>query len=124
MRTVQLYDTGAPGNNMAQVQVPTGGKLVGIQYAISGDLDSDAEVYTVALENVPTLQANTNEAQGTYAVWREQQGQAGAGDVNSTSGLNGYLPLPSIPVLAGQLLYLNGAGTASVVNTTLLLYIQ
>lgn len=120
MRTIQLYDNGVPGNNMASVQSPTDGKIIGVQYAFTSDLDGDGEGFIIALEDVPTIQARTNEAQGTIAVWGAEMSVTTSGV--AVVAINGYYPLPPFPVLAGQKLYLNGSGD-SVVTSCLLIYI-
>lgn len=122
MHTVQAYVAAAPGNAMVSINMPRSGKIVGIQYAISADFDADAEAYSLELATVPTLQCNTNAAQGTIAVWRALAAVGAAG--TWTEGQNGYLPIPSIGVEAGQLLYINGFGSASIAVVTLLIYLQ
>jgi len=122
MQTVQLYYSGAVGNANASVNMPRSGKIVGVQFAAGGDFDADTEYLTLALETVPTLQANTNAAQGTIAVLRWVNALTTSG--NALSSACGYFPVPSLGVDAGQLIYANSAGTSLNHTITWLIYLQ
>lgn len=100
----QLYKsfTGT-ANAGAQVQAIRSGRIVGVQWAIGADLDSDLETFVIELSLVPIYQSATNDAKGVISA---MYGMA-TGTPAGVTSFNAFFPV-DVPVQAGQLIYLNG----------------
>lgn len=124
MRSIKLYGTGsATANNVANVTIPTAGRLKGIQYSIRIDAPSDNANMSLEVSQASATEYAVNGAQQCVAVF-------GAFGNLVTSGLAfgsivGFVPV-DVPLKQGQLLYLH-AGLISGVTAyyaELILWIQ
>lgn len=120
MRNYSLYKAfTATTNAGAQVQMIKSGTIVGIQWHVCYDLDVAAETFIVECSLVPIFQATTNDVQGLIAAV-----SSFAADVVGYDPINVFFPV-SVPVQAGQMVYLNGLLTGvNVVNAGAILTVR
>jgi hypothetical protein len=119
---IQLFASGsATGTSVAQVTIPSAGKLIGVQYSFVVSCKTDAGQARVELSKVPNNQIGTNGALdpilevGTFTSF-VTSGLAHSSDV-------GFLPL-SVSVRQGEIIYLHAtvAGTVTYAANFILIY--
>ena len=108
----------ASADGAVSVTMVKGGRITSIEWALQPDLDADGEIFLVELALVPILQSRTHDSQGAISCVCGCVAQLTSGQANAD--YNKQI-LKSIPISAGQKLYLNGAltGTTSVPATCL-----
>lgn len=114
MTQYYLYNTfTGTANAGAQIQIIQKGRIIGVQWCVTADLDADGEYFAVELSLVPIYQSDTNDSKGIISNIRQLAAVGAAG--TAVSGTNLFVPV-DVPVGAGQLLYLNGglSGTQAV----------
>ena len=122
MPTIQLYATGsATGTSVAQVTIPTAGRIMGVQHSVIVDAVTDNAGVRIELSKVPTNQIATNGALDPIL-------EVGSWTNFNTSGLSengkaGFIPL-SVPVRQGEIIYLHATvtGTATYYANFILMY--
>lgn len=107
MRTVQLYGTGsATANAVAQVTIPTAGKLRGMFFSLAAAVVANGGAATVELSKIPTSQIGANGSLDPFFSLKV---------VNNlvTSGMTAYSPHGFVPldveVRQGEVVYLHAA---------------
>lgn len=100
----------ATADNAAEITCLKPGRIKGIQFVTKGDLDADAENYTVEVSKKPFMQGETNDSDNVLCI---QSGYAylltsGFGD----NARNIYCPM-DVPWATGEKLYLNGVLTGT-----------
>jgi len=117
---IQMYASATPADNVANIDVPKTGNLIGLDWSMSvaasgADFSNRAQL---SFGSVSTL--NVNDA-------RSHIGQCALAADLTTSGaavtfVDRYVALPEIPVSAGERLYLHFGGTAISITVNLALH--
>lgn len=122
MRTLKLYGTGsATGNNIAQIIIPSAGRLRGIQCAISADSITDNAQLSLEVSRSSATEIAINGSQQCVAQIEARQNFVTSG--LAPIGINAFFPL-DIPVVQGQIIYLHAVivGTITYYATFLIQY--
>lgn len=122
MRTIQLYGTGsATATSVASVTIPTAGRIVGVQAAVSYDVNTDGGGIKLELSKVPTNQIDTNGALDPFLQLNMANNLATSG--MAAPMVNAFFPV-DISVRQGELIYLHASvgGTASYFANFILHY--
>lgn len=122
MRTIQLYGTGAAtATSVAQVVIPSQGRIVGIQVMLMVDSITDNAQVRIEVSKVPTNQTTTNGALDPML-------EVGLSGNFVTSGLaqtgvNQFFPV-DVPVRQGEIVYFHAtvAGTVTYFFNAILHY--
>lgn len=103
--------TGGAENALAQIDVPMGGRLIGVQWAYAAELDADGDDGQAQLSFRSAGAFTTNDDRGVISEIRTEAQLVTSGISNAF--VNTYVPLPDIPVGPGERLYLHGNHAAS-----------
>ncbi len=122
MRTLKLYATGsATGNNVANVVIPSAGRIRGIQVDVSADSITDNAQVDLEVSRASATEINVNGSQQCVC-------QVGLRNNFVTSGLaaaavNVFFPV-DVAVTQGQIIYLHAVivGTVTYFGTFLIQY--
>lgn len=118
---IKMYGAGDGDTDvLAQVDIPMSGSLIGLQWAVAADLDADVEYLVAQLSFRSTGTFTTNDDRGVISEVRAQISLTTSGV--SPVAINNYVPLPDIPIAAGERLYLHinaSAGLNSLVGCML-----
>lgn len=111
---IQLRASASPADNMASIDVPANGHLIGLDWEVLAAASGADFTDTFEVSFGSTSQFATNDARATISSC------AVGGDV-TTSGAtalhaNKYVALPDIPVNMGERIYLHGTGTAITIT--------
>jgi hypothetical protein len=115
MRTLKLYGAGsATANAVASVQIPSRGRIRGIQYNLIVDSVTDNASIAAECSLASAREIGTNGAQQCVAEigWAGNFATSGLAQV----GNNGFLPA-SVEVVQGQLVYLHASVTGTLAYT-------
>lgn len=111
---ITLVGTGTGGteNNIANIDVPLDGNLIGIDWSVYADLDADGESarYEVSFASSNGIGSNDLRASiSQVAMWASMttSGQA-------QHSVNKFVALPDIPVAGGERIYLHAIASAGV----------
>lgn len=121
MRTLQLYGTAAAtASAVAQVTIPSAGRLRGIQFAITCDATADNSRVDLELSKVPSSQIATNGAQDPFfhTTWFKDGGDAAG---TTTGNLNAFFPV-DVPVRQGEIIYLHALVTTTTFYAHFILF--
>jgi len=114
--TLYAAGTGGTENNVALIQVPRNGRLVGVQFMVEADFDADGE-YHVCQVSFRDVFSAANDTQYLIAgVTRRHFGAIAAGA--GVDGQNHFVPL-DLPVAMMERIYMNLSATAAVVSTNM-----
>lgn len=120
MRRVQLYGTGAAtASAVANVTIPSAGKLRGAQISLIIDSTTDNGWVAIEYSKIPTSQINTNGSQEPFlrvAKWFNV-GAAGS----DSNGVNEWIPL-DVDVRQGEIIYLHVAVTTATYYANAIFY--
>lgn len=120
MRTIQLYGTGAASANaVAQVTIPTAGKIKGIQFSLSCDQVADNSVVALELTKAPAAQISTNGALDPFFTVRVFNNLVTSG--MQAQNLCNFIPV-DVDVRQGELIYLHAVVTTSTYYFTAILW--
>jgi len=122
MATIQLYATGsATATSVAQVTIPSAGRVVGIQYSILLDSVTDNGIVRLELSKVPTNQIAVNGAFDPIAEFGQYSNFLTSG--LSANGVVGFLPV-NVTCRQGEIIYLHATvgGTATYYANFILIY--
>lgn len=122
MNTLKLYGTGsATANAVAQVIIPSKGRIRGIQFSVLLDSITDNSSVQCEVSRSSAREIAVNGAQQSIAEIAASQNFVTSG--LATSGLNIFCPC-DIPVIQGQIIYLHAAvaGTLTYNCTALISY--
>lgn len=120
MRRLQLYGTGAAtANAVAQVVIPTSGRIRGIQVSLIADSVTDNSQVRIEFSKAATSQIGVNNA-------LDPLGQVGIfinGTQVAPNGVNVFLPLDE-PIRQGEIVYLHAlvAGTLTYLANAVIFY--
>lgn len=120
MRTLQLYGAGsATANAVAQVIIPTAGRIKGIQAMLTVDSVTDNSQVRCELSKTATGNITTNGAQDPFL----SIGTFINGTQVAPNGQNQFFPV-DVPVRQGEIIYLHAvvAGTAAYFSNFILHY--
>lgn len=106
--TVKMYSTGTS----AQIDIPMSGDLIGIQWAMQSDADADGDYYQAQVSFRSAASYTTNDDRGVISEVVAQFQLVTSGAV--VNHINTYIPLPDIPIAAGERLYLHVDSTGGV----------
>lgn len=111
---IQMYGSGVPANNLASIDVPRDGKMIGIDWAAVVDPSGADFSVTIQVSFGSTAQSAVNDSRSSISNIR-------IGADLTTSGAavmhaNKYTSLPDIAVGAGERIYVHATGTAIVVT--------
>lgn len=111
---IQMHSGGSDIANSAAVtlDVPMNGRLIGLSWAFSADLDADADYAYAQLSFLAASLLTTNDARGVIDTKRINHHVVTSGSVVAT--WNGYVQLPDVPVMQGERIYLHATGAASI----------
>lgn len=102
---------GGTENAEAQIDVPFNCHLVGVKWTFLGDFDADLEQFQAQLSFGSTL----NTSNDSRSVIDEISGSLNMTTSGAApSGINQFTPMPDIPLMGGERLYLNLLSTAGV----------
>lgn len=109
--------TGGTENNIASIDVPMNGHLVGVDFDLLADLDTDGDHATVELSFGSTGSSTTNDTRSRIATCT-----VGAAAVLTAVGVSvgrgsKYVQLPDIPVGMGERIYLHSLAAATTPGT-------
>lgn len=103
MRRVQLYATGAAtASAVANVTIPTAGKLRGVSIHLFWDSSADNSRITIEYSKIPTSQIAVNGSQEPILTVGSYQNGAAA----NLGAVNGYWPL-DVDVRQGEIIYVH-----------------
>lgn len=103
MRTIQLYGTGAAtANAVAQVTIPTSGKLRGAKITLTADSVTDNSHVRIEFSKAPASQIAVNGALDPFL----NCGLFINGTQVAPNGVNGFYPL-DVDVRQGEIIYLH-----------------
>jgi hypothetical protein len=100
------------GDGVASVDVVKTGKIVGIQWAASGDLDADGETFAAELSFSSSSGLTSNDTKSSISAIRQQNGLLTSGAI--ATGINQMFPMPDVQISEGERLYLHTSGTSIV----------
>jgi len=107
---IKMY-LSSTGSESANIDVPMGGFLIGLSWAVSHDSDADADSCQLQLSFRSAI-TNVNDDRGIIDEVRTQNQLVTSGvGVNS---INKYTPLPDIPIAAGERLFLLSSVTTGI----------
>jgi hypothetical protein len=106
--------TGGSQNALAAIDIPAEGLLVGVEWAVTADLDADAEYAFIELGFGSTITLGNNDTRSRISVMSLGQATFTAGQAVVGQG-NGFTKLPDLPVGIGERLYLHSLAVAGVV---------
>jgi hypothetical protein len=98
----------------ASLDIVKTGKIVGVQWAVAGDLDADGESFSAELSFSSSNGLTTNDTKSSFSTIRQQNGLLTSGAI--ATGVNVFFPLPDVMVVEGERLYLHTSGTAITVT--------
>lgn len=115
---IGMYGTGTfsttISSNVASIDVPKEGLLIGVSWAMRADLDADGEHMQWELSFGSSGSFTVNDTRQVIDVV-----DAGIFSVVTSGGgvgeVNRYTPLPDIPVGMGERIYLHAVASASIV---------
>lgn len=113
MSVYKLYSASI-GDAVASVDVVKTGKIVGVQWAASGDLDADNETFAAELSFSSSNGLATHDTKSSFSAIRQALGLLTSGA--SSTGVNAMFPMPDIMVAEGERMYLHTTGTAITVT--------
>jgi hypothetical protein len=117
---IKMYGliSGGTQEALAAIDVPMPGNLVGVNWAVMGQLATDF-VLSTQLSFRSSSSFTTNDDRGVISEVRlaYEITTTGSGQL----GENVHVPLPNIAVMGGERLYLHVISTASVVGITVAL---
>lgn len=122
MPSIQLYATGsATATSVAQITIPSAGRIVGIQASILLDSITDNGVVRLELSKVPTNQIATNGALDPIAEFGQYSNFVTSG--LDCSGQCLFLPV-NVTCRQGEIIYLHATvgGTATYYANFILIY--
>jgi len=113
LTVLNLYGSSSGGNEnaIANLDIPDDGTIMGVDWAISGDMDADSEFWVGELSFIATFQGTTNDSRGVLSMARSQISITTSGI--AVVSINKYVPI-GIQVSGGERLYLNVQATAGV----------
>lgn len=112
MKCLKLYGTGAAtANAVAQVIIPTGGRLRGIQYDVSIDSITDNAQADIEVSRASATEINVNGAQQCVCQIGLRNNLLTSGMTGN--GLNGFLPV-DVNVVQGQIIYLHAVVVGTI----------
>lgn len=120
MRTIQLYGTAAAtANDIAHVTIPSSTTLKQVQWALQADQVADGAFAVFELSKIPTSQVNVNGAQDPFFSARFYNNLVTSGMVGQQA--NGWAPL-SVPCRQGEIIYLHGTMTNTILTVTFIIW--
>ena len=117
---ITMYSGVVPADNMAAIDVPLNGGLVGVMF--SGRCASvGADMFAAfQLSFASASQFTSHDTRSPIATVRHAQEFTTSGVV--AESMNIYVPLPEISVNMGERIYIHGVGTAIVWNLNVTVY--
>lgn len=117
--TIQMYAAASPVDNLANVDVPANGNLIGVDWAIGAPITGADLTQEFQISFGSTSQFTTNDARAAISNCHMVHDFTTSG--GSPVQVNKYVSLPDLPVNMGERIYLHGKGTAvsTVVKATL-----
>jgi hypothetical protein len=122
VRTIKLYGTGsATANNVANVTIPSSGRIRGVQVCISVDSITDNAQIDLEVSRASATEINVNGAQQCVSQVSVRNNFVTSGMVGSAVAT--FFPV-DVPVTQGQIIYLHAVvvGTVTYFATFLLQY--
>lgn len=120
MRSIKLYGTGsATANAVAQVTIPSKGRIVGVQFSAYFDAITDNAVAQLEVSRASAREINVNGAQQCICEINNYANFVTSG--LAFAGQNGFLPV-DVDVDQGQIIYFHAAtsGTITFLGTFIL----
>jgi len=122
MKTLKLYATGsATGNAVAQVTIPSSGRIRGIQVAVSADSITDNAQASIEVSRASATEIAVNGSQQCVCQVEARNNFVTSG--LSPIGINTFYPV-DVQVAQGQIIYLHAVivGTITYFATFLIQY--
>lgn len=122
VKTLKLYATGsATANAVAQVVIPSGGRIRGVQVCFSVDSITDNAQATVEVSRASATEINVNGSQQCVCQVDSRNNLLTSG--MTAASQNVFFPV-DVPVTQGQIIYLHAVivGTITYFATFLLQY--
>lgn len=102
---------GGTENADAQIDVPFNCNLVGVKWSYQGDFDADQEAMQAQLSFASTINTS-NDTRSPIDTVSTQLNLTTSGAAHS--GINQFTPMPNLPLMGGERLFLNVLSTAGV----------
>lgn len=109
---IQMYSSVAPADNMASIDVPMSGNLIGVDWTVNVAASGADFAIAIQLSFGSTGQFAVNDSRSVVSIISASADLTTSGAADTS--VNKYVALPSIPVGQGERLYLHAAGTAIV----------
>jgi len=120
MRAIKLYGTGAAtANAVANVQIPSATRIVGVQWAIAVDAVADNAVCNLEVSAASATEIGTNGAQMCISEFRSYNNLVTSG--MTLNSYNFFVPV-DFAVRQGQLIYLHANITTATYFATAILW--
>lgn len=113
---IQMVAAGAGGTeqDIATIDIPQNGSILGCQWSCNCDLDADAEVFEAQI-SFGSSSAGQNDARQVISSIR-----MGGGILTAVGAVpqhwNYYCPVPDLPVFAGERIHMHLIATAGVTS--------
>lgn len=104
--------TGGVQDSLAQVDVPSDGFIIGIDWDVRANLDADNEAISAELSFIATNQLTTNDVRGRLSSISQNIAFTTSG--NSDCSMQKYVGPIDIPVAGGERLYIHVESTVGV----------
>lgn len=115
MNTLKLYGTGsATANAVASVQIPSRGRIRGVQLALMADCITDNGAVQIEVSRASAREIAVNGAQQCVIEAAVYQNFVTSG--LAAIGINQFFPV-SVDVVQGQLIYLHAVVTGTLTYT-------
>lgn len=112
---ITMYAAANPVDSMNSIDVPQDGSLLGVDWAVSVAASGADFAVNVQLSFGSTSALVTNDVRAPVSTRRMSADLTTSGA--AMTSLNVFVPLPKIPVAAGERIYLHASGTA--ITTTI-----
>ncbi len=120
---IKMFGVGTGGAEaaIAQIDVPSPGDIIGLQWAIRGSLAGADHFVDVQLSFRSTASFATNDDRGIISEVRVQNDLTTSGV--ALVEVNNYIQIPEVPIMGGERLYLHISATAAfAANVTCLVH--
>jgi hypothetical protein len=106
--------SGGTEDALASIDIPSDGRITGVDWAVSALLNADGELLEAELSFLSTNQIRTNDARGSISQVRLEMYLLTSGATQHSA--NKFVALsPGLEVAAGERLYIHSRATAGVV---------
>lgn len=117
---IQMYFSAAPAAALATIDVPQDGRIVGVEWNVSGGITGADFDVAVQLSFGSSSSVATNDARQVISMCRVAQDFTTSGA--SPTACQYYSNTPNVRVFGGERIYLHATGTAITVVCNCLIF--